>query len=641
MDDIFNLQKLTSAISASMVMASSESLDGDINRALESILSLLEIARIALLTVDESTPLVNVDYAIYAKDVPHVSKQVNLAALFPWTYDLVIGRGQTMVMACLDDLPPEAEEDRRSHTMLGNKSVLAIPLFIGSRVHHLLTMDTLKTERDWPEEIVVQARLLGEIFVSALQRRETEISLRHTMERLDIAALSADIGLWELNLDTGSLWATSKAKEHFNFDAATELTLPRLMEAIHPDDHDLISARVEEARHTREEVTVEYRVRARDGSLRWMISRGRSHWHDGHATSLLGVTVDVTARKEMELQLQAHIREIESLKVKLERENQYLRLEVATAEGQGEILGNSEAMRTIMAQVRMVAQTGSTVLLQGETGTGKNLVANTIHRLSGRGNKAMIRVNCAALPGPLVESELFGREKGAYTGALSRQAGRFELADGSTLFLDEIAEMSLETQAKLLRVLQDGEFERLGSSKTIKVNVRIIAASNRDLAKEVEAGRFRGDLYYRLNIFPIRVPPLRERPEDIPSLVMEFVREFGDRMGKRILRVANKDMQLLTNYSWPGNIRELRNVIEHSLIISPGDTLVLQRLTASPELQDADASLEEIERRHIRTILKETGGRIKGSGGAAERLRINPSTLYSRMRKLGIGFKQP
>ena len=343
----------------------------------------------------------------------------------------------------------------------------------------------------------------------------------------------------------------------------------------------------------------------------------------------------------MELQLQTHIREIESLKMKLERENQYLRLEVAAAEGQGEILGSSEAMRAIMSQVRMVAQTGSTVLLQGETGTGKNLVASTIHRLSGRGKKAMIRVNCAALPGPLVESELFGREKGAYTGALSRQAGRFEMADGSTLFLDEIAEMSLETQAKLLRVIQDGEFERLGSSKTIKVNVRIIAASNRGLAKEVEAGRFRGDLYYRLNIFPICVPPLRERPEDIPQLVMEFIREFGDRMGKRILRVAHKDMQLLTNYSWPGNIRELRNVIEHSLIITPGDTLVLQRLTASPELHDADASLEEIERRHIQAVLKATGGRIKGFGGAAERLRINPSTLYSRMRKLGIGFKQP
>jgi PAS domain S-box-containing protein len=641
MDDIFNLQKLTSAISASMVMASSESLDGEINRALDSMLSFLEIARIGLLTVDESTPMVNVDYASYVKDVPQVSKQVNLAALFPWTYDMVIRRGQTMVMAGLEDLPPEAEEDRRSHTMLGNKSVLVIPLFIGSRVHHLLTLDARTAERCWPEEVIAQTRLLGEIFVSALQRREAESNLRRTNERLDIAALSAEIGLWELNLDTGSLWATPKAKEHFGFDPDTELTLARLMDVIHPDDHELIGARVEESRHTREELMVEYRIRTSDGSLRWMTSRGRSHWDDRHATSLLGVTVDVTARKELELQLQAYIREIESLKVKLERENQYLRLEVATAEGQGEIMGTSEAMRAIMKQVSMVAQTGSTVLLQGETGTGKNLVASTIHRLSGRGRKAMVRVNCAALPGPLVESELFGREKGAYTGALSRQAGRFELADGSTLFLDEIAEMSLETQAKLLRVIQDGEFERLGSSKTIKVNVRIIAASNRDLAKEVEAGRFRGDLYYRLNIFPIRVPPLRERPEDIPQLVMEFIREFGDRMGKRILRVAHKDMQLLTSYSWPGNIRELRNVIEHSLIISPGDTLVLQRLTASPELHDADASLEEVERRHIQAVLKATGGRIKGFGGAAERLRINPSTLYSRMRKLGIGFKQP
>jgi PAS domain S-box-containing protein len=641
MDDIFNLQKLASAISASMVMASPESLDDEIGRALDSMLSFLEIARIALLTVDESTPMINVDYASYAKDVPHVSKQVNLAALFPWTYDLVIGRGQTMVMAGLDDLPPEAQEDRRSHTMLGNKSVLVIPLFIGSRVHHLLTLDARTAERGWPEEVVAQTRLLGEIFVSALQRREAEASLRRTKERLDIAALSAEIGLWELNLDTGRLWATPKAKEHFGFDPDTELTLPRLMDMIHPEDHGLIKARVEESRHTREEVTVEYRVRAGDGSLRWMISRGRSLWENGHAGLLLGVTVDVTARKEMELQLQIHIREIESLKEKLERENQYLRLEVATAEGQGEIMGSSEAMRAIMAQVRMVAQTGSTVLLQGETGTGKNLVASTIHRLSGCGKKAMIRVNCAALPGPLVESELFGREKGAYTGALSRQAGRFELADGSTLFLDEIAEMSLETQAKLLRVLQDGEFERLGSSKTIKVNVRIIAASNRDLAREVEEGRFRGDLYYRLNIFPILVPPLRARPEDIPQLVMEFIREFGDRMGKRIRRVAHKDMQLLTSYSWPGNIRELRNVIEHSLIISPGDTLVLQRLTATSEPHDADASLEEVERRHIQAVLKAAAGRIKGSGGAAERLRINPSTLYSRMRKLGIGFKQP
>ena len=624
-----------------MVMASSESLDGEINCALEKILSFLAIARIGLLTVDEGSSMVNIDYASYAEGVPRVSEQINLAALFPWTYDQVVFRGQTVVMVSTEDLPPEAEEDRRSHMMLGNKSALIIPLFIGSSVHHLLTLDARREERGWPEEVVTQTRLLGEIFVSALRRREAETSQRRTKERLDIAAVSADIGLWEINLDTGALWATGKAKEHFGFDRDTELNLSRLLEVIHPDDHDLINAKVEESRHTREELMVEYRVRAREGSLRWMISRGRSQWDAGQATLLLGVTIDVTERKELELQLQGQIREIESLKQQLERENQYLRLEAAaTAAEQGEILGTSEAMRTIMKQIRQVAQTGSTVLLQGETGTGKNLVANTIHRLSGRGKQVMVRVNCAALPGPLVESELFGREKGAYTGALSRQPGRFELADGSTLFLDEIAEMSLETQAKLLRVLQDSEFERLGSSKTTKVDVRIIAASNKDLAKEVEAGRFRGDLYYRLNIFPIHIPPLRERPEDIPQLVWEFIKEFGERMGKQIRRIAQKDMQLLMGYSWPGNIRELRNVIEHSLIISPGEVLVLQRLTPSSDILDAAASLEDVERRHIQAVLKATHGRIKGPGGAAERLAINPSTLYSRMRKLGVPSKQ-
>jgi PAS domain S-box-containing protein len=640
MHEISNLQKLTSAISARMVMSTSETLDGEIFGALERILSSLDIDRVALLYVNKYSPVVNVDYAQYAEGASLVAKQVDLAALFPWAYDLVVNQRQIMIMNNVDDLPPGAEVDRCSHLSLGNKSALVIPLFVGSRVHHLLSMDAQK-ERFWSEGIVTQTRLLGEIFVSALQRREAEISLRRTNERLDIAAASADAGLWELNLESGFIWATDKAKEHFGFDSDVVLTLSRLLEEIHPDDRAQVLAKVEEARHTREELVVEYRVRLRDGALRWLVSRGRTHWDDSrNADFLFGATVDVTRSKELELQLQAQILETERLSQQLLRENIYLRSEAGGMAQQGEILGSSEAMRMVMTQISQVARTGSTVLLQGETGTGKGLVAQTIHRLSDRGKRIMVKVNCAALPGPLVESELFGREKGAYTGALSRQSGRFELADGSTLFLDEIAEMSLETQAKLLRVLQDSEFERLGSSKTTKVDVRIIAASNKDLAKEVEAGRFRGDLYYRLSIFPIYVPPLRERPEDIPQLVWEFIKEFGERMGKQIRRIAQKDMQLLMGYSWPGNIRELRNVIEHSLIISPGEVLVLQRLTSSSETLDAAASLEDVERRHIQAVLKATQGRIKGPGGAAERLAINSSTLYSRMRKLGIPFKQ-
>jgi transcriptional regulator with GAF, ATPase, and Fis domain len=639
MREISNLQKLTSAISASMVMATSDTLDGEIMSALEKILASLDIDRVALLEVKKYSPVVNVAYAQYAEGIPHVPKQVDLAALFPWAYDHIVNKRKIMIMNSTNDLPVGAEVDRCSHLALGNKSTLAIPLFVGSRVHHLLTLDVHRRERFWPEDVVTQTRLLGEIFVSALQRREAETSLRLTTERLDVAAASADAGLWELNLETGVFWTTDKAKEHFGFDSGVELTLSRLMEEIHPVDRAQVLAKVEEARHSREELVVEYRVRLGDGKLRWLVSRGRTHRDDSrNADFLFGATVDVTRAKELELQLQAQILETERLSQQLLRENIYLR-EAEGAAQQGEILGSSDAMRIVMTQIGQVARTGSTVLLQGETGTGKGLVAQTIHRLSDRGKRVMVKVNCAALPGPLVESELFGREKGAYTGALSRQPGRFELADGSTLFLDEIAEMSLETQAKLLRVLQDSEFERLGSSKTTKVDVRIIAASNKDLAKEVEAGRFRGDLYYRLNIFPIHVPPLRERPEDIPQLVWEFIKEFGERMGKQIRRIAQKDMQLLTTYSWPGNIRELRNVIEHSLIISPGEVLVLQRLTSSSDTHGPDASLEDVERRHIQAILTATRGRIKGPGGAAERLAINPSTLYSRMRKLGIAFK--
>jgi transcriptional regulator with GAF, ATPase, and Fis domain len=350
----------------------------------------------------------------------------------------------------------------------------------------------------------------------------------------------------------------------------------------------------------------------------------------------MGVTLDVTARTLMEQRLQEQYREIEQLHERLEKENIYLRNEMEGREEKGGLYNVSGSMQAVMAEVVQVANTESIVLIQGETGTGKELIAQTIHRLSRRKDRLMVKVNCAALPAALVESELFGREKGAFTGALNKQIGRFELANGSTLFLDEIAEMPLEAQVKLLRVLQEGEFERLGSPQTIKVDVRIIAASNRDLAEEVERGRFRRDLYYRLNIFPIHIPPLRERTEDIPQLVWEFVNELGDRMGKKVRRISNRDMELLKCRPWPGNIRELRNVIEHALIVSRGEALELDLPCAEAQQAARPLTLEDVEREHIKFVLNETHCRIKGADGAAERLGLKPSTLYSRMRKLGI-----
>lgn len=328
--------------------------------------------------------------------------------------------------------------------------------------------------------------------------------------------------------------------------------------------------------------------------------------------------------------------ELAQLRARLELENLYLREEVKIQQSHESIVGQSAAIRSILSQVEQVAPTDSTVLLLGETGTGKELLANAIHSLSARTKRAMIRINCAALSPTLIESELFGREKGAYTGALSRQVGRFEIADGSTLFLDEIGELPPELQVKLLRVLQDGQFERLGSTKTIRVDVRLVAATNRDLPKAVREGQFRKDLYYRLNVFPITVPPLREHIEDIPQLVWAFVDELARRTGRSVDAISKEDMVALQQYAWPGNVRELRNLVERAMIASKGPTLRIELPLASVSTGSEDLSLEQIERAHILRVLEMTQGRIRGQRGAAEILGMKPTTLDAKMAKLGI-----
>jgi formate hydrogenlyase transcriptional activator len=344
-------------------------------------------------------------------------------------------------------------------------------------------------------------------------------------------------------------------------------------------------------------------------------------------------TAELAMAKE---QLQERINEIEQLKQRLEKENIYLQEEIKLLAEHTEIVGQSKGMRKVLAQAEQVAQTDATVLLLGETGTGKELLARGIHSMSSRKDRPLVTVNCASLPPTLIESELFGRERGAYTGALTKMAGRFEVADGSTLFLDEIGELSLDLQSKLLRVLEEGTFERLGSTKTLHVNVRIIAATNRDLAQEVKEGRTRKDLYYRLNVFPIAIPPLRERPEDIPLLVWAFVKEFQKRMGKEMESIPRKSIEALQAYPWPGNVRELRNVIERAMIVSSGKTLVVQLPKAGSSETEDTPSLEDTERRHILHVLERTGWRVAGKAGAAEILRLKKSTLYSKMKKLGI-----
>ncbi|HSW63172.1 MAG TPA: sigma 54-interacting transcriptional regulator [Dissulfurispiraceae bacterium] len=327
---------------------------------------------------------------------------------------------------------------------------------------------------------------------------------------------------------------------------------------------------------------------------------------------------------------------LERFKEKLRLENVYLRQEVGRIHAHKEIIGNSEAIRVVFKQIEQVAPTDATVLIQGETGTGKELVAHSLHSMSTRKDMLMIKVNCAALPPTLIESELFGREKGAYTGSLSKQLGRFELADNSTIFLDEIDSLPDELQAKLLRVLESGEFERLGSPHTIKVNVRTIAATNCNLAEAVADGRFRADLYYRLNVFQIQIPPLRDRREDIAPLIWFFVKQFSERMGKRIESIPLKHIQSMQAYPWPGNVRELRNVVERAMIVTMGQSLSLDVPETSQREKDPAGTLHGMEKKHIIKVLDAAGWRISGKGGAAAILGINPKTLSSRMQKLGI-----
>jgi formate hydrogenlyase transcriptional activator len=365
------------------------------------------------------------------------------------------------------------------------------------------------------------------------------------------------------------------------------------------------------------------------------------------ATSMInrGVVIgqifaNALARKYAEESLHHSYNEIKKLKNRLQTENLYFRKEIKLQHNFDEILGKSEAIKYVLFKIEQCAPTDATVVIMGETGTGKELIARAVHDKSLRRDKPLIKIDCGSLQGTLIERELFGHEKGAFTGAHQQQAGRFEIADGGTLFLDEIGELPLDLQPKLLRVLQEGEFERLGSPKVRKVDIRFIAATNRDLKQEVEQGRFRKDLWYRLFVFPIMIPPLRERKEDIPILVNWFVNRFNKKMNKKITHIPKKTLDELVQRPWTGNVRELENTIERKVITSQGDTLSLSNDSwgKAPEETEVNSgiSLEDVEREHILSVLKKTKWRIYGPKGAALILGLNPSTLRFRIKKLGL-----
>jgi formate hydrogenlyase transcriptional activator len=478
------------------------------------------------------------------------------------------------------------------------------------------------------------------LLIQRVRHSRAKVALRKSEERYLLALAGATDGLWNWDILSDTVFYSDRFREILGYSSDE---FPGIIESfrsrLHPEDADVTWAAIE--RHLQERVpfNTEYRIRTKSGEYRWFLSRAQARWNtEGNAVSLSGWIQDITTRKQTELDLTAALSEIKKLKEQLEAERTYLQEEIKLEYNHENIVGGTNEINYVFYKIEQIAASDTTVLILGETGTGKELVARAIHGLSLRKDRALVKINCAALPSNLIESELFGHEKGAFTGAHSTQLGRFEVANGATLFLDEIGDLPVELQPKLLRVIQDGEFERLGSSRTIKVDVRIIAATNRNLEEEVRKGRFREDLWYRLNVFPITVPPLRDRKADIPLLVDFFVHRISRRLGKSIESIPRTVMDTLRDYHWPGNVRELENVLERAVISSSGPKLhLVDVLTKShKELTTAQKTLDEVERDYIVRVLEQTRWKVSGKNGAAEILGLDRSTLRARMRKLGI-----
>lgn len=573
----------------------------------------------------------------------------------PWVVSCVLGPRARGPFRIPEDIPADAEQDVRYYQERKLKSGLIFPIVIEGELAAIFGLAALREKRVWDDRECTEMTLLSHTITSAWLRNSSFQQLRERETDLARSQRVASVGSFVIHAHGEAPITVDNAIVSLSAEGAAlfdvphgELTVAETLERLHPEDRERIFEARKKTVDDGSGLELKYRVLQRDGTVLHVEDRAEVDRNQhGQIVRVFGTYQDVTERRRAREKLETALREIEKLKNRLQAENVALREEVRVSKSFSEIVGDSKAMRDALAAAQQVAPTGVTVLILGETGTGKEMVAKAVHAQSNRCDAPLVSVNCAALSSDLIESELFGHEVGAFTGANQRRLGRFELAHEGTLFLDEIGDLPLSVQAKLLRVLQTGEVQRLGGNETLHVDVRVIAATNRDLAEMVESTTFRADLYFRINGFPVKLPPLRERPEDIPALARHFVDKHARAFGKKFKSISPATIEHLLGMRWPGNVRELEGYVQRALLTSEGpvlDYVETVAATTRPEEVVKEAAPKEenpddlraMQRRHITGVLDSCDWVIGGDRGAAAALGIPPSSLRSRMKRLGI-----